>query len=403
MSASATPPVPFLDPTRPDFSMRSDAVRAAREQSWYATTPYGLAVLQYDAVKELVRHPALRQGSGQWPDHNQAEGDWARWWKRSMLNKEGEDHARLRRLAQPAFAPRQVTALRPRFERLATTLIDDIVDRGRCEFMADFAEPYASQIVCELIGIDTAQWRDVADHAIDMGYALSVNYKHDEARSDAALNALMAIAGELVAERRRVPADDFVGSLITAHDAHGSLSEQEVLDLIVISIFGGIDTTRGQIGLALACFLEHPDQWALLGSRPELARAAVDEVMRVRPTTTWVSREATVDFRYRDLAIAAGTTVHLFAAASGTDPAYFEAGFDITATRKPHFAFGGGKHHCIGSPVARSDMMVALTCLSQRLHAPRLAGPARWLPDSGNTGPLSLPIAFDRACFHNPQ
>ncbi|MEM7376905.1 MAG: cytochrome P450 [Pseudomonadota bacterium] len=395
MSPSAPHRVPFLDPTRPGFSMRSDTVRAAREHSWYATTPYGLAVLQYDAVKDLVKHPALRQGSGQWPDHNQAEGDWARWWKRSMLNKEGEDHARLRRLAQPAFAPRQVKALRPRFARLASALIDAFVDQGQCEFMADFAEPYASQIVCELIGIDTARWREVANHAIDMGHALSVNYKHDETRSDAALNALMAIAADLIAERRREPADDFVGSLITAHDAHGSLSEQEILDLIVISIFGGIDTTRGQTGLALACFLEHPNQWALLGARPELARAAVDEVMRVRPTTTWVSREASVDFQYRDLTIAAGTTVHLFAAAAGTDPAHFEAGFDITATRKPHFAFGGGTHHCIGSPVARSDMMVALTCLSQRLRAPRLAGEACWLPDSGNTSPLSLPLGFD--------
>ncbi|MEM6986184.1 MAG: cytochrome P450 [Pseudomonadota bacterium] len=386
---------PFLDPTQPEFSMRSARVADARAASWYATTPYGIAVLQYDAVKDLVKHPALRQGSGQWPDHNRAEGDWARWWKRSMLNKEGDDHARLRRLAQPAFAPKQVKALVPRFEALAHELVDKFIGAGQCEFMSAFAEPYAGQIVCELIGVSPDRWRELANLAIDMGYALSVNYKHDEARADAALNALLAIAQELVLARRRAPEDDFVGSLITAQDQHGTLSEQEVYDLIVLSIFGGIDTTRGQIGLAMACFLEHPEQWSLLARQPELARAAVDEVMRVRPTTTWVSREAMVDFSYRDLPITAGTTVHLYASASGTDPAHFEPGFDITAKRKSHFGFGGGKHHCIGSPVARGDMIVALTCLSQRLGSPRLNGEATWLPDSGNTGPLSLPIAFD--------
>lgn len=78
MSHSDPPALPFLDPTAAGFSMRSAAVAAARARSWCAKTPYGIAVLQYDAVKDLVKHPCLRQGSGQWPDHNHAHGDWAR-------------------------------------------------------------------------------------------------------------------------------------------------------------------------------------------------------------------------------------------------------------------------------------------------------------------------------------
>ena len=386
---------PHLDPSQPGFSMRSEAVREARSRSWYATTPYGLAVLQYDAVRELLTHPQLRQGSGKWPTHNNAHGDWARWWQRSLLNREGEEHARLRRLAQPAFAPKQVKALLPRFQALAGELIDRFAACGECEFMADFAEPYAARIVCELIGVPQSCSREIADLAIDMGHALSVNYQLDESRSDRALNALMDVARGLVAERRESPQDDFVGSLIAAREQDSRLSEEEILDLIVISIFGGVDTTRGQIGLAMACFLEYPDQWALLAARPELGRAAVDEVMRVRPTTTWVSREAAEDLEYRGLAIPTGTTIHLYAASAGTDPRHFEPGFDITAKRKPHAGFGGGKHHCIGSPVARGDMVEALTLLSQRLPGIRLNGEATWLPDSGNTGPLTLPVAFD--------
>jgi cytochrome P450 len=134
--------------------------------------------------------------------------------------------------------------------------------------------------------------------------------------------------------------------------------------------------------------------------------------MRIRPTTTWVTREATADFTFDGLAIRAGTTLHLFCESAGTDPGPGDAGpgdagpgdaasgdavagFDITAgERRPHFGFGGGIHYCLGHYVARTDMCEALTVLARRLREPRPAGPAAWLPDSGNTGPVRLPIAF---------
>jgi cytochrome P450 len=120
--------------------------------------------------------------------------------------------------------------------------------------------------------------------------------------------------------------------------------------------------------------------------------------MRVNPTVTWVTREAREDFTFEGLDIAAGTTVHLFSQAAGTDPrAFSDPGLDIRAERKPHFGFGGGTHHCLGHFVARSDMSEALPLLARRLTDPRTDGAAVWLPDSGNTGPVSLPIAFTPA------
>jgi cytochrome P450 len=144
-------------------------------------------------------------------------------------------------------------------------------------------------------------------------------------------------------------------------------------------------------------FLDHPGQWRILAQRPELGPAAVEEVMRVRPTTTWVTREAAADFTFDGLAIEAGTTIHLFGESAGTDPrAVSAAGFDITADRRPpHVGFGGGIHYCLGHYVARTDMCEALTVLARGLREPRPAGQAAWLPDSGNTGPVRLPIAFE--------
>jgi cytochrome P450 len=164
--------------------------------------------------------------------------------------------------------------------------------------------------------------------------------------------------------------------------------------LVVLAVFGGIDTTRNQLGLAMCMFVEHPDQWRLLAGRPELARNAVEEVMRVRPTTTWITREAMEDFTYNDLELKRGTTIHLFSESAGTDPRQFAPEFNIAAQRKPHFGFGGGAHHCLGHFIARADMTEALKALAQRIRNPHYDGEPAWLPDSGNTGPVKLPIAF---------
>jgi cytochrome P450 len=127
-----------------------------------------------------------------------------------------------------------------------------------------------------------------------------------------------------------------------------------------------------------------------------LAPAAVEEVMRVNPTTTWVTRKAIEDFSFGGLAIEAGTTLHLLGGSAGTDPrAGLDVDFDITASdRPPHVACGGGIHYCLGHLVARADMSEALAVLSRRLLEPRVSGDAVWLPCSANTGPMRLPLAF---------
>ena len=120
-------PGAFFDIADPAFSVSSAEVRRAREAGWYARTSYGLAVLRYDQVSRLVRHPALRQGSRLWPAHHGiTSGPFADWWASWVLNQEGEAHHRMRRLLSPAFSRRTVEALRPRFGDLAGELADSL-------------------------------------------------------------------------------------------------------------------------------------------------------------------------------------------------------------------------------------------------------------------------------------
>ncbi|KRW58813.1 cytochrome P450 [Pseudomonas sp. TTU2014-080ASC] len=399
MSPTSLECAPFLDVADPSFSIRSKAVLDAREQSWFARTPYGIAVLRYDEVNALIRDQRLRQGSYAWPAHNQATGSFADWWMRMLLSKEGADHSRLRRLANPAFSPKLVRKLTPAFQEIANELIDSFIDDGQCDFVRQFAEPYATMVICALLGLPRSEWKKLADLAVEMGLALGVTFKQDQARINAATDQMFGYAKQAVTHlKAQGLGEDFLSMLVRANEEDKSaLSDQELYDMIVLAIFGGIDTTRNQLSLAMDMFLQHPDQWKLLGEQPDLARAAVEEVMRVRPTVTWVTREALEDFNYQGLDIKKGTTVHLFSQAAGSDPRTFSnPEFDITAQRPAHFGFGAGAHHCIGHFIARGDMTEALSLLAQRLKNIRLNGEPTWLPDSGNTGANSLPMAFER-------
>ena len=392
----ATPSeVPFLDLANQSFSVRSQAVREARDKSWYARTPYGLAILRYAEVGSLLRDARLRQGSYKWPAHNHASGLFADWWLRMLLNRVGDVHDRLRRLVNPAFSPRLVAPLVPQFEAIAGELIDTFEDRGRCEFISEFAEPYSTRVICELLGIDQRQWRGLADAAADMGLALGVTYGANQDKINAATERMLEFARRLVDERRTAPRDDFVSNLIAANENKDTLADEELYDMIVLAIFGGIDTTRNQLGLGMSVFIDNPEQWARLAAKPDLARNAVEEVMRVRPTTTWVTREAVEDIAVNGVVIPKGTTLHLFAESAGTDPQVFDAAIDISAEHKRHFGFGAGPHYCLGQTIARADMTEAFRLLSQRIKRPAYDGDAVWLPDSGNTGPIKLPIRFN--------
>ncbi|MBU8807499.1 cytochrome P450 [Mycolicibacterium goodii] len=399
MSSTTIDSVPSFDVTDPAFSITSAEVHEAREQSWYATTPYGIAVLRYEQVSRLIKHPKLRQGSAAWPAHNGVtEGPFAEWFASWILNKEGEEHHRLRRLMNPAFSPKLIGSLVPRFQALANELIDNFAEPDRCEFVSEFAEPYAARVIAIMLGLPEDEWKVISTESTTIGLAMGVTLREDLPKIEAAVQRLYEYSDELIADRRANPREDFMTTLVNAsRPDDGRLSDKELRDAILLLIFGGFDTTRNQLGLAMQTFMKHPDQWRLLGERPDLGGKAVEEVMRVNPTVRWVTREVIEDFEYEGLTLTAGTTVHLYSESAGTDPRVFEPGFDIAAERKPHFGFGGGVHHCLGHFVARSDMSEALPLLARRLRDPHELPGASWLPDSGNTGPNTLPIGFTPA------
>ncbi|WP_231445021.1 cytochrome P450 [Brevibacterium zhoupengii] len=393
-----TTELPYLDIAAPGFAMASEEVRDARERSWIARTNYGYAVLRYDEVAALLKNQSLSQGSARWPDHHGVHsGAFHEWWRKNLLVLESDEHHRIRRLLNPAFSPSMARKLEPEFAEIATELIDSFADNGECDFVRDFAEPFATRALCAMMGLDHKNWPFIASRANTVGYALSVSIKEKIDEVDEAVRELYEFVEGLIEERRADPGQDVVSRLVHFSESGDKLDAEELRNALVLMLFGGMDTTRNQLGLAIQTFIRNPEQWEILAQRPELAKPALEEVLRVNPTTRWVTREVIEDFELGGIEFTAGTTVHLFTHTSGSDERAFpNPEVDITLEdRKPHFTFGGGIHHCLGHYIARADMSQALPILASRITNLNCPGGDTWLPDSGNTGPISLPLTFE--------
>ncbi len=280
---------------------------AARATSnWWVRTSYGYAVLRHAQGAALLRDRRFRQGNARWPEQNGIHsGLFSDWWKQTLLSLEGDDHARLRGLLNPAFSRKRIAAMTPSFAELATELVDAFAGRGTCEFIADFAEPYATRVLCRLLGLPEDSWPQIAGWSDDLGRSFGVRVAQDLPVIESALGGLTDYCEAVIADRARSPRDDLATAMVQARDG-GLLDHRELAVAMVFLVFAGMETTRNQLGLALQTLLAHPDQWRLLGERPELGEQAVEEVMRVNPTVTWITREAITRRRLPGAAVGAG-------------------------------------------------------------------------------------------------
>lgn len=389
--------IPRFDLSDPTFDVTSDLVHRTREERWWVETNFGWAVLSYEEGAALLKDRRFQQGTARWPEQNGIHsGNFAGWWKETLLALEGEDHGRIRRLLMPAFRNKVIAGMRPQFQALADELVDEFAPRAEVELISEFAEPYAARILCLLLGLPEENWQQLAHWADDLGKSFGIAVKEDLPRIEAALDGLYGYIDAVVEQRLEQPADDLVSTLIRASTQDdGQLSRHELGVALVFLAFAGMETTRNQLGLALQTLLQHPDQWRLLGEQPDLGPQAVEEIMRVNPTVTWITREALDDIHLGDLHVPRGGIVQVLSHSAGTDPAAMpDPSFDIRELRPPHLGFGAGVHHCLGHFVARTDMAVALPLLARRMPDAVADGPGRWLPVSGNTGALDFPIRF---------
>ena len=403
MTAENTTPtstdIPFLNVLDPAFDFGSPEVMAAQEQSWYAESPIGLLVLRYAEAQELLRDQRLdHNGRGYMEQSGVVAGPIYEWFVPMINNHDGEDHRRLRNLVSKAFTPRMIERIRP-FVRAAAERMADAMAGGEVhEFVESFADPLPLAVMCELLGVPTEDYDTFKLWTSDIGLVFSLVHGGDIVdRVEKSVLGLNDYVSGLMAEKAEDPGDDLISTLVTAQRTEGQVTTEELRNLLVTLVFAAHDTTCHQLSNAMVVFADHPEQWDLLGARPELAAQAVEEIIRWVPSTPIIYRCATEDFEYQGLKVAKGTFLTMCAQTAQRDPRVFETGgtFDVTATGRPSpLLFGAGPHYCLGAPLARTEMVEALAALTQRLGPPSLAGSVTWRPPTGIHGPNELPLRF---------
>ena len=361
-------------------------------QHWLARGPMGVAVLDREVGNAVLRDPRFAfpalellelQGvtSGPIWDRN-AEG---------LMVRDGEPHARLRRQLMPAFTPRATERLRPRLRELIAALWEPVAGAGECEFVSTLAEPLPSQAIAELLDVpgdapSLARWSVLLQEVF--------KFRLDEtgAAVEAAYDEVRAYVFDKLADRRAHPGEDLI-SVIGAAD----LTDEECVTLICSVISGGTDTTQAQLAHGMRLFAEHPDQWAALAADPSLAEQAVEEVLRYEPITPFTARLAKEDVELRDVTFPKGSVLFVCAATANRDPSAFEdpQRFDITKTRDAApLTFGFGAHFCIGSNLARAELVETFGYLAPRVKELRLDGDPVFGPVTGIYAIEKLPIAW---------
>jgi len=391
--------VPFIDTLSPEYDADiHTAHREARERSWYARTPVGLIFLRYEDVLWLLRDRRWRElGADALPQAGITEGPIWDWFHQIMSNKEGEDHARLRRLVSRAFTPRRVESLRPVMRTTANDLIDRFIADGSCEFVSQFAAPYPVRVISALLGVPPEDFERFHAWSRDLALAFGSRIGEERARIESALLSLNEYVDGLLAARAEAPQDDLISALVAVEEAGDRLTREELRAMVTVLIFGGQDTTQCQLACAASTFMNHPDQWGRLGQQSELAVSAAEEVLRFEPAGSGSPRVAMEDVEYKGFRIPAGTVALPSGPAANRDPVVYPDPdrFDMTREHgQPILTFGGGAHYCLGASLARYEIQEALAILSRRLPKLSANGASRWRQGALIRGPEKLPILF---------
>ncbi|MGW6936514.1 cytochrome P450 [Lentzea sp. NPDC054927] len=306
------------------------------------------------------------------------------------------DHTRLRRLLAHAFTVRRVEKLRTTAERLADELLDDIEKAGPpAELWTAYAVPLPGLMVCDLLGVPY----DDRDHFQDLAAAFMSSTAMTQDEKLAKIGELAVYLAGLADQRRAHQEDDLISALVVAQEDGDQLTGDELVQLLVLLLGAGYDSTAAEIANSVHTLLRFPDQAELLRSNPELMPGAVEELLRWIPAqeiSDILPRYTLEDVELSGGTVKAGEPVLLAKHAANRDPRQFPDPdrFDVTRNAKGHLTFGHGPHHCIGAQLARMDVQVALTAILERFPALRLAGDVQWRIGMTMRGPLAMPIAW---------
>ena len=304
----------------------------------------------------------------------------------SLVFNDPPYHSRVRKLLAPAFAPRALTALRPRIEVLVDRLLDRAAAQGEMDLIADFAAAIPLQLIGDMLGVPADERAPLRDWSLAILGALEPVLTAEQfARGTEAVDDFKRYLRDLIERRVREQSRDegeILSKLIDASElspakrSEDRLSDLELLHNCIFILNAGHETTTNLIGNGVDLLIRNPDAMRDLRANPDLIETAVEEFLRVESSNQLGNRRATTDTVLSGVAMPRGTFIHIGIGAANRDPAQFPDPGRLDIRRHPnrHLAFGTGIHACAGMSLARMEAQVAIGALVQRFATIERAG-----------------------------
>ena len=379
-----------------------DTMRELRERNWLARVdPVGYAVLDRESAAHFLRSRSLTfPGRRMLEVQGVTSGPLYERFKGNLLDLDGDDHKRLRKLVQPAFTPTAADRHRPAMRTFIESLYGRVADDGRCDVVEAFAQPYPAMMIAHVMGApleDAGRLHEWANFIQQQFDPIKIATQLD--RIERAAQEFFEYTWALLKDRQGRPGDDLISELIAAEEEGDRLTEDECVHLVSAVLVGGVDTTQSQLAHGMLLFARHPDQWRMLAGDPSLAPRAVEEILRFEPITPFTARITLEDVEYRGVTFPKDTVVIASAVTANRDPDAYEdpESFDIAADRdrsKP-LTFGAGPHFCLGANLARAELQEAFAFLAPRMPGLELDGDPVYDTPYGVYGMERLPVRWN--------
>lgn len=311
-----------------------------------------------------------------------------------MLMIDPPQHTGFRKLIRGAFSKDASLERSDWLEDLARRIVDAVIERGECDFVADIAGEMPSYVIAHLMGLPLADGREL--------YKLTeiIHSAPETLPPNAGAEAvakMFAYGMQVIVEKRARPAEDLATRLLEAEVDGKRLSDEEFLLFFLLLIDAGGDTTRNLLGGGLLALLAEPAalKW-LREDIPARLPAAREELLRYISPVIYMRRTATRDTRIGETEIAAGDKVVLYYGAANRDAERFRdpERLDLARTPNEHLAFGAGPHVCLGQHLARLEIDAMLREILMRMHDIEVTEAPEWLASTFISGPRRLPIRF---------
>ncbi|MBC8188613.1 MAG: cytochrome P450 [Proteobacteria bacterium] len=358
-------------------------------------------VTKYDDLKLLSKSPMeysseARAALPRDPDPSSLEG-----MRLIMLNMDPPRHRKYRELVNKAFTPRMISDLEVKVDRMVDDIIDNVIERGECDFVDDLAAQLPMEVICEMMGVPQEDRRGIYDRGNQM-----VGFDDPEYNPDGPLQVdgdvqqasaeMFGYAEKLKALFKNSDEKNLATALLNAEVDGEKLSDLEFNSFFMLLAIAGNETTRTVTSNGMLDLIAHPDQRDMLIHDPTLIPTAVEEILRFNPAVIAFRRTSMVDQDLRDTEIKEGDKMIMWYPAVNRDDEIFADAqkFDITRNPNPHLSFGVGEHFCLGANLARMELQKMFGGLMRRLPDIQLAEDPRRLRSNFINGIKEMRVTF---------